>query len=300
MNGSIAFAPQVRAWVLHNIANGVPPGPLARQLVQEGADAQAASALVQTLWDACARGSEPPAEAIAPEQAAAARYVPQPSRLASAHVVRAGDREVRVSLRIERPMLAVLENVLGPDECDALIALAQPRLAASTLVDPASGADVASMARTSQGMFFRPLENALVERIDRRVASLMGMPVENGESLQVLRYGPDALSSPHFDFLMPTNIANRESIARSGQRVSTLVMYLNDPPAGGETVFPEAGITVAPHKGSAVYFEYCNSAGQLDPLSLHAAMPVRAGEKWVATRWMRQRAFRAVAGSAAA
>jgi prolyl 4-hydroxylase len=41
-----------------------------------------------------------------------------------------------------------------------------------------------------------------------------------------------------------------------------------------------------------LYFEYCNSAGQLDPLSLHAALPLLAGEKWVATRWMRQRAFR--------
>jgi prolyl 4-hydroxylase len=56
-------------------------------------------------------------------------------------------------------------------------------------------------------------------------------------------------------------------------------------------VFPETGLAVTPRKGSAVYFEYCNSAGQLDALSLHAGSPVHAGEKWVATKWMRQRRF---------
>ena len=74
-------------------------------------------------------------------------------------------------------------------------------------------------------------------------------------------------------------------------RVSTLVIYLNDVAEGGETVFPEAGIAVSPRKGSSVYFEYCNGAGQLPPLSLHAAAPVSVGEKWVATKWMRQRRF---------
>ncbi|MDB5856510.1 MAG: 2OG-Fe(II) oxygenase superfamily protein, partial [Ramlibacter sp.] len=146
-----------------------------------------------------------------------------------------------------------------------------------------------------EGMFFRPPEGPLVQRIVRRLARLMGLPVANGEGLQVLRYASGGRSAPHFDFLLPANAANRASLERSGQRVSTLVMYLNDPEQGGETVFPEAGIAVAPRKGSALYFEYCNSAGQLDPLSLHAALPVLAGEKWVATRWMRQRAFRPAA-----
>ena len=63
----------------------------------------------------------------------------------------------------------------------------------------------------------------------------MNLPLENGEGLQVLHYPTGAGSEPHFDYLQPTNAANRESIARSGQRVSTLVTYLNDVPAGGQT-----------------------------------------------------------------
>jgi len=40
-----------------------------------------------------------------------------------------------------------------------------------------------------------------------------------------------------------------------------------------------------------VYFEYCNSRGQVDAASLHAGAPVTDGEKWIATKWMRERPF---------
>jgi prolyl 4-hydroxylase len=73
--------------------------------------------------------------------------------------------------------------------------------------------------------------------------------------------------------------------------VSTLIIYLNDVEEGGETVFPESGLSVSPRQGSGLYFEYCNHLGQLDPLSLHAGAPVIAGEKWIVTKWMRQRRF---------
>jgi prolyl 4-hydroxylase len=70
-----------------------------------------------------------------------------------------------------------------------------------------------------------------------------------------------------------------------------MVSYLNDVPAGGETVFQAAGWTVSPQRGSAVYFEYCNSLGEVDHASLHSSNPVERGEKWVATKWMRARPF---------
>lgn len=291
----IPFTPQLRDWVVDHVDRGVPPAALVRSLVQEGCVADAAEALVATFWAARASGAPLPQDAIELAQVHASRYRYERSRLAAGTRIAAGDRVVPVALRVERPCVCVLDDVLDGDECEQLIALARPRLRASTLVDPRSGQDVASAARTSQGMFFRPQENALVARIDRRIAQLMGLPLAHGEGLQVLHYPVGAQSQPHFDFLLPTHAANRASIERSGQRVSTLVMYLNDPDAGGETVFPESGISVAPHRGRALYFEYCNSAGQLDPLSLHAALPVLAGEKWVATRWMRQRPFRPAA-----
>jgi prolyl 4-hydroxylase len=140
-------------------------------------------------------------------------------------------------------------------------------------------------------MFFRLEENDFIARLDRRLSRLTNLPPENGEGLQVLHYPTGAGSEPHFDYLQPGNAANRESIARSGQRVSTLVTYLNDVPAGGQTIFPALGWAVSPLRGNAVYFEYADDRGTVDARSLHASAPVTLGEKWVVTKWMRQRRF---------
>jgi prolyl 4-hydroxylase len=140
-------------------------------------------------------------------------------------------------------------------------------------------------------MFFRLGEDDLIARLDRRMSEIMNLPVENGEGFQVLYYPTGGINTPHFDFLQPSNPANRASIARSGQRVSTLIAYLNEVEEGGETVFPAAGWAVTPLKGSAVYFEYCNRLGQVDPRSVHGSNAVIRGEKWVLTKWMRERRF---------
>jgi prolyl 4-hydroxylase len=140
-------------------------------------------------------------------------------------------------------------------------------------------------------MFFLPGETPLIAALDARFSQLMNLPINHGEGLQVLRYGPGTRSTPHFDFLVPRNEASEQSLRRSGQRVSSLVAYLNDVTGGGETTFPQVGLAVCPQRGNAVYFEYCNARGQVDAASLHAGAPVTEGEKWAVTKWMRERPF---------
>lgn len=287
----LPFTPQLRDWALHNIDRGIPPAPLARAMVEQGFDGRLAEAMTQAFWAARAAGGPVPEHGFSRDQLVAARYVADTPRLGPGHTLDLDGRRVRVAARLGEPCAALLDGVLDAAECAQLIALARPRLAPSTIVDPGSGKDTVSMTRTSEGMFFRLEENQLVARIDRRVSILMGLPLENGEGLQVLRYPPGASSMPHYDFLMPTNQHNRASIARSGQRVATMVMYLNDVEEGGETVFPEAGFACPPRRGGALWFEYCNGAGRLDPRSLHAGAAPLSGEKWIVTKWMRQRRF---------
>ena len=140
-------------------------------------------------------------------------------------------------------------------------------------------------------MFFSLRESHLIAQLDERLAALMNGPTENGEGLQVLRYHPGGQYPPHFDFLDPVTPGGAQSIARSGQRVSTLIVYLNDVIEGGETVFPEAGLAVVPRRGNGLYFEYTNSRLQLDLRSAHGGEPVVQGEKWIVTKWMRSRRF---------
>ena len=284
----IRFAPQLGHWLTGNLDRGQGPSALVDTMRQQGMEEHAAAAIVAAWVDARGRGAAPPVDSIElPDEPAA----PSVARLAPGTRLAAGDREIVVHMRTEDPVCAALGNVLDADECRTLIELARPRLAPSTLVDPTTGRDIVSDRRTSLGMFFRLGENDFIARLDRRLSLLMNLPPENGEGLQVLHYPAGAGSDPHFDYLQPTSAANRESIQRSGQRVSTLVTYLNDVPAGGQTIFPALGWATSPLRGNAVYFEYGDERGQVDARSLHASAPVTQGEKWVVTKWMRQRRF---------
>ena len=138
-------------------------------------------------------------------------------------------------------------------------------------------------------MFFQPGEFPVCARLEARLAKLLDWPLENGEGLQILRYRPGAEYTPHYDYFDPAEPGTPAILKRGGQRLASIVCYLNTPEAGGATVFPEAGLEVAPVQGNAVFFSY--DRPHPSTRTLHGGAPVIAGEKWVATKWMREGRF---------
>lgn len=183
------------------------------------------------------------------------------------------------------PRVVVLGGLLSEEECDAMIELARPKLKRSTTVDPDSGGDMVHAARTSHGTSFVRGENAMCARIEARIARLLDWPLENGEGLQVLNYGPGAQYEPHYDYFDPDASGSAVTLRRGGQRVASVVMYLNTPECGGATVFPDVHFEIAAVKGNAVFFSYDRPHPMTK--SLHGGAPVLAGEKWIATKWLR-------------
>jgi prolyl 4-hydroxylase len=207
----------------------------------------------------------------------------------SGQMVDAGDRWVEVLEHRDNPAIVVFGKLLSEAECVALIDAARPRLTRSLTVDTLTGGEELNADRTSQGMFFSRGENRVVRRVEARIARLLGWPQENGEGLQILRYGPGAEYKPHYDYFDPAQPGTPTILKRGGQRVATLIIYLHEPEQGGATVFPAAGLNVAPRRGNAVFFSY--SRPHPSSLSLHGGEPVAAGEKWIATKWLREREF---------
>ncbi|XP_044500400.1 prolyl 4-hydroxylase 1 isoform X1 [Mangifera indica] len=198
------------------------------------------------------------------------------------------------------PRIILLHNFLSTEECDYLRAIARPRLYASTVVDAKTGKGIKSNVRTSSGMFLSPEEKnyPMVQAIEKRISVFSQVPIENGELIQVLRYEKDQYYKPHHDYF-----ADTYNLKRGGQRIATVLMYLSDNVEGGETYFPMAGsgecscggktmkgLSVKPIKGNAVLFWSMGLDGQSDPNSMHGGCEVISGEKWSATKWMRQRA----------
>jgi prolyl 4-hydroxylase len=215
--------------------------------------------------------------------------VPEPRLDDGASTIVAEGHPVQVAMAMRLPRVVLFDNLLTPEECDGLIALARPRLSRSETVDTATGGNEVNASRTSDGMFFERGEHPLIVRIEQRIAALVNWPVDHGEGLQILRYRPGAQYLPHHDYFDPAQPGTPRIVERGGQRVGTLVMYLNTPERGGATVFPDVGLEVAAQRGSAVFFSY----DRPHPVTktLHGGAPVIAGEKWVATKWLRQGVF---------
>lgn len=285
-------SPQLRAWIGDHLRAGTPQAEILQNMVASGWHPQVAQqALAQAL---AARTVQPATGAAAgasdgPAGPTVATALPEPDLADGRSVLMADGHEVRVAAALRHPRVVVFEGFLTRDECAALVELARPRLARSETVDNAKGGSEVNAARTSDGMFFSRGETALIARIESRIAALLRWPVENGEGIQVLRYRPGAEYQPHFDYFDPVHPGSRPVLQRGGQRVGTLVMYLVAPERGGATTFPDVGLEAAPVVGNAVFFSYDRPHPSTG--TLHGGAPVLAGEKWVATKWMRERVF---------
>lgn len=193
--------------------------------------------------------------------------------------------------RCDAPRVATVDGLLSADECRLLIAHSLPRLKRSRAVDPATGLPREVELRTSSDATHDPMgEDIAVRLVQARMAAAAGIPLAHAEQLTVLRYLPGEQYRPHRDYLPP---GSRETDKpEAGNRLRTICVYLNTVGAGGATAFPHGALTIAPRAGRAVIFDNLHADGRPDPDSLHAGLPVEAGEKWLATLWIRQRPYR--------
>jgi prolyl 4-hydroxylase len=274
---------ELRAWIIEQATAGHRPDVVLGSMLASGWNEDSAVVALEEVLTGYL--DEKAKAAVLPP----AVPVPEPLPQGTRTTVWAGDREVKVLATLHSPRVIVFGDLLSGEECDEMIALAGARLARSETVQTDTGASEVNEARTSQGMFFERGEHPVVARIEARMAALLAWPLENGEGLQVLRYGPGAEYKPHYDYFDPAQPGTPTILTRGGQRVASLVCYLNTPVQGGSTVFPDVQLDVAPVRGNAVFFSY--DRAHPATRTLHGGAPVVEGEKWVATKWLREGRF---------
>lgn len=180
------------------------------------------------------------------------------------------------------PLVKMIDGFASERECNWIRTLAGPRLEPSFVVDPASGRRMPHPVRTSSGTSFGPSqEDLVVNAINRRIARATETDYSWGEPLHILRYTPGQEYKPHVDTLP----------GEANQRSWTALLYLNEEYGGGETVFPETGVSARGRTGSLLIFANLTAEERLDPRTRHAGKAVTSGEKWLATRWIRQRSY---------
>jgi hypothetical protein len=187
------------------------------------------------------------------------------------------------------PRIAVHTAAFSPLECAWLMVQARSLLAPSQVFDPRTGKAHADAVRTGETMIFKPaIAGVFAHRLATRMARLAGRDPACAEPLAVLRYRPGQEYKPHHDGLGARALA-RDGLRAAGDRVATVLAYLNTPDAGGATVFPRLDVRIPPRAGNALDFTTLDAADEPLPLALHAGEPVAAGEKWLASLWIRAR-----------
>ncbi|EFJ40203.1 hypothetical protein VOLCADRAFT_108284 [Volvox carteri f. nagariensis] len=226
--------------------------------------------------------------------------------------------ECEVMLASISPRVVLVDDFLPACLCDALRAVAEPRLIRSRV---STGAETPS--RVSHSTFFTgdsarlaevvAVEALIQQLLERTEVTGGGRPtLVKSEALQVVSYDVGGFYSEHYD--------NKAGGVIS--RAATVIIYLEDTPQGGATFFPKStglpsldslsrampaldaipqltyqlhamrvarpGLRIYPAKGRAVIFWSRLVDGSEDLASLHAAEPVRAGSKWICTRWFKE------------
>ena len=249
-----------RAWIRQNIARGCSTDELYRILVKEGFDF---SAIRSELG---LNGSAAPRTAPLPNTAPKAALLPG--------LQRHGE-----------PLLELYtaDNFLDSRTCEALVRLIKESLRPSTI--SSAGAPDTSF-RTSRTCDLDE-RYPVVRDLNRKICAALGANQAYAEATQGQYYEVGQEFKAHTDYF-ETYELERFSTATWGQRTWTFMVYLNEPQAGGETNFVDAGCAFKPKLGQAVIWNNLDAAGLPNPHTLHQGTPVTSGAKAIITKWFRR------------
>ena len=192
---------------------------------------------------------------------------------------------------LRAPRISAARGFLSPRACDWLIARARAQVAPALVYDPASGGARREAARSNSAAEFAFTDLDVVLAVVRaRIAVTVGVPPGALEPIQVLHYAVGQTFERHYDFLDTSVAGYAAEVARAGQRIATFLVYLNDAYEDGETDFPMVGLTFKGRPGDALMFANVDPGGRPDRQTLHAGLPPSAGEKWLLSQWIRDRA----------
>ncbi len=188
--------------------------------------------------------------------------------------------------RIPSPKLTLFtcRAFLPPDLCAGLIARIDEVRRPSTIAD--ANGDAAF--RTSETGDLAAADPLVIET-EARLAAFSGLDPAHGEPLQGQRYAVGQEFKGHTDYFEPRGLEYERYCGIAGNRTWTLMIYLNEPEAGGATRFKAVDKIIQPQTGKIVCWNNRRPDGSLNPATIHQGMKVRRGVKYVITKWYRER-----------
>jgi prolyl 4-hydroxylase len=181
----------------------------------------------------------------------------------------------------------IINNIINEQEANHIINKSSMQLHDSLIL----GETLDTKIRKSKSTWLYK-DDPIVMKIMIKIANIVKLPIENAEALQVVKYDPNGYYNEHHDSCCDGHELCTEFIKRGGQRIKTILIYLNDEFTEGATNFPVLNKKFKPPKYSAVIFNpLATNSNKCHPKALHAGLPVKSGTKYVANLWFREKVF---------
>ena len=174
------------------------------------------------------------------------------------------------------PTVATFDGILTGEEIAHIIETALPKLRRAGVTTEKGTGGRQSAGRTNSLAWLPHDTTRTVHNVIAKIAAVVGIPPENAESLQVIRYEMGQRYNKHCDAYDPGNQRGRNACKDGGNRVVTALIYLTDVEKGGGTGFTNLRLEVRPKPGRLLIFHNCyEGTGSLHPDSVRRATPCR-------------------------
>ena len=183
----------------------------------------------------------------------------------------------------------VWDNFLELDVCDKITTAMNSHLSRSTITTPTDASGYDPTFRTSETCFLDQVKNPVIKAVDQKLSYALGISTKWSEPIQAQKYSPGQEFKAHTDYFEPGSDEYKQFCSTLGQRTWTFMVYLNEGCEGGATRFRKIDKQFIPQKGRAVIWNSVLPSGDPNPVSIHHGMKVRAGEKYVITKWFRDK-----------
>ena len=270
MTLSSAIPEAWRTWLIHNRDRGCARKDLVERALARGYSLEAIDAILDTPPP---RGAELAfKDGLEP---------PDWSQWFNAPVTDPRHQPQALKVPTPQAQLYELPSLLSPQECQELIEAINTALLPSTVTRGSND------YRTSRTCHLRHNHPELSRRLDQRFADLLGVDPRFSEPIQGQRYDPGQYFKEHTDWFSPGTKEFDDNTRHGGQRTWTVMVYLNAVESGGETLFKHLNQCFVPGPGLGLAWNNLQADGAPNRYTLHEAMPVEVGSKWVITKWFR-------------
>ena len=193
--------------------------------------------------------------------------------------------------KIPTPLLQmyVWENFLPAETCDAIVDATNTLLRKSTITTPDDATGYDPMFRTSETCFLDQTGSPIAMEVDEKICAVLGISKSWSEGIQAQKYSVGQEFKAHTDYFEPGSDEYKQFCTEAGQRTWTFMIYLNEGCEGGATRFRKINKQFFPKKGRAVAWNSMTPHGDPNPMSIHHATKVKEGEKYVITKWFRDK-----------